>query len=82
MILQLRSTITYLHQSNIADALLHIAMRELSITRSIEAIGKTQFATVYWSSASLQRNLPAIHQVVTAGAVALPVSVVLLSDNY
>lgn len=47
-------------------------MYTLGISRGLEAIGKTRFATVYYAAASLLRCLPAIAKILDDGTVELP----------
>jgi hypothetical protein len=72
MIKHLRSIITYFRKSHAATDALNKARKSLNISRGLEGIGKTRFATVCISALSLQRCLPALRQIVDAGRVKFP----------
>ncbi|KAF8999046.1 hypothetical protein BDZ89DRAFT_896555, partial [Hymenopellis radicata] len=66
-ILVVRGTIRYFHESHFAIADLKRARLELDITRGLESIGKTRFATLFRSSRSVQQCSPAIQRAVSYG---------------
>ncbi|KAJ8579575.1 hypothetical protein M405DRAFT_778782, partial [Rhizopogon salebrosus TDB-379] len=72
MITQLRSIVTYFRKSTQASDALQQARLQRGITRGIEGIGKTRFATICAASISVQRCLPAIRDIVISGAVKFP----------
>lgn len=59
-----RTTIKGFHASHGGFAELKIARGRHHITRGLEAIGKTRFATSVRSSISVQNNTPAIKDVI------------------
>ncbi|THU89473.1 hypothetical protein K435DRAFT_677870 [Dendrothele bispora CBS 962.96] len=63
----IRSTIRSFSQSHVGRAELQKARDELLTGAGLEAIGKTRFMTVVLSALLVQRNLPAIKQVVKNG---------------
>ena len=68
-----RSVITKFHMSHSGSAELKTARKELRTGPGLEAIGLTRFGTVILSSASVQRTIPAIKQVVHNGIFDLEV---------
>lgn len=62
----LRLTIKLMHTSHGCFADLKIARENHRITRGLEAIGKTRFATIIRAARSVQNNTPAIKDVVRA----------------
>ncbi|KAI0045358.1 hypothetical protein FA95DRAFT_1495465 [Auriscalpium vulgare] len=64
-----RATVALFHKSHAGHAALKVARSQLGIGRGLEAIGKTRFATLVLSAASVQRNTPAIKKVVNSRAV-------------
>ena len=47
--------------------------REVKIGRGLEKIGKTRFATHYWSALSVEHNLSLISSLVRDGSAAIKV---------
>lgn len=72
MISQLRSLVTYFRKSTRAyDALERVRLQK-GITRGIEGIGKTRFATICAAAISVQRCLPALRELVDTGSIKFP----------
>ncbi|KAH9856359.1 ribonuclease H-like domain-containing protein, partial [Lenzites betulinus] len=68
----LRNIIKYFKKSNIASAELTVARAEEGAgLRGLQSIGKTRFATVYWSAESLCTSLPLIRRLVSSNKLAL-----------
>lgn len=55
---------TFMSQSTYTLDHFDDARRILGISKGLEGIGETRFATVYWSSLSLLRGFPAMIKVV------------------
>ena len=55
---------TFMSQSTYTLDHFDDARRTLGISKGLEGIGETCFATVYWSSLSMLRGLPAMVKVV------------------
>lgn len=55
---------TFMSQSTYTLDHFDDAQRILGISKGLEGIGETRFATVYWSSLSLLRGFPAMIKVV------------------
>jgi hypothetical protein len=52
--------------------------QEVGVARGLEKVGKTRFATHYWSALSVERNLLSISSLVKDGSATIKVSDVLL----
>lgn len=69
----LRKVLTYFKKSTLADTELTILRAEEGIARGLESIGKTRFATVYWSALSVKQCLPELRRVVKTGRLSIKV---------
>jgi len=47
--------------------------REVGVARGLEKVGKTRFATQYWSALSVERNVSSISSLVKDGSAAIKV---------
>ncbi|TFK80579.1 hypothetical protein K466DRAFT_503657, partial [Polyporus arcularius HHB13444] len=68
---QLRKIITYFRKSTLANTELSALRAEDGVARGLESIGKTRFATVYWSSESIRQCLPQLRRIVGSGKFAI-----------
>ena len=73
----IRGVITKFHTSHLGSAELKTTRKELCTGPGLEAVGKTQFGTLILSSASVQRMIPAIKQVVHNGIFDFEMSITL-----
>ncbi|KAI0634079.1 ribonuclease H-like domain-containing protein [Trametes polyzona] len=72
LVSSLRKIVKYFKKSNIAAAELSSARAEEGAgLRGLQSIGKTRFATVYWSANSLCASLPLIRRLVSSGKLVL-----------
>ncbi|KAK0237310.1 hypothetical protein EDD85DRAFT_770807 [Armillaria nabsnona] len=62
-----RGTIHFFHTSHMGIHKFKIARSDLKIGRGLQAIGKTRFGTLVYSSRSVQRCTPAIQKVIERG---------------
>ncbi|TEB22252.1 hypothetical protein FA13DRAFT_1799116 [Coprinellus micaceus] len=67
-----RGTIKHFKHSNFGQEKLRELRPKFNINRGLESAVKTRFATMVWSALSLQRNLPAIRELVSTGVVEIP----------
>jgi hypothetical protein len=72
MITQLRSLVTYFRKSTQASDALERVRLQKGISRGIEGIGKTRFATICAAAISVQRCLSALRELVDSGSVKFP----------
>ncbi|CDO73916.1 hypothetical protein BN946_scf185016.g73 [Trametes cinnabarina] len=82
----LRKIIQYFRKSTKASNDLAAAHLEEGLTRGLQSIGKTRFASVYWSAESLRACLPLMRQLVSSGRLAIPrkqvkFDITLLQEN-
>lgn len=68
-----RGTIKHFKHSNFGQEKLRELRPKFNINRGLESAVKTRFATMVWSALSLQRNLPAIRELVSTGVVKIPI---------
>jgi len=47
--------------------------REVGVARGLEKVGKTRFATHYWSALSVERNMFSISSLVQGGSAVIKV---------
>ncbi|TBU55402.1 ribonuclease H-like domain-containing protein [Dichomitus squalens] len=71
MISNLRKIVKYFRKSPLAAALLTDARMEEGIARGLQSVGRTRFATFYWSAESLKSSLPVMRQLVSSGKISL-----------
>ncbi|KAI0755573.1 ribonuclease H-like domain-containing protein [Fomes fomentarius] len=71
LIANLRDIIKYFRKSTIASTELTILRLQDGVSRGLESIGKTRFATVYWAAESVKRCLPQLQQLMDSGKVPL-----------
>lgn len=69
MIAKLRQLIKTFSKSTMGTTELGIQRFEDGVARSLRKIGKTRFATVYWSAVAVQGCLPQLRRTVTLGKV-------------
>ncbi|PBK63232.1 hypothetical protein ARMSODRAFT_894747 [Armillaria solidipes] len=62
-----RGTIHFFHTSHMGIHEFKIARSDLNISRGLQAVGKTRFGTIIYSSKSVQRCTPAIQKVIERG---------------
>jgi hypothetical protein len=55
--------------STYATGKLNTARKLLGIRRSLQSIGKTRFATIYYAATSVLENLPALYKIYRDGEV-------------
>ncbi|OJT07823.1 hypothetical protein TRAPUB_1283 [Trametes pubescens] len=67
----LRKLVTYFRKSTKASADLTAAQVEEGLTRGLQSVGKTRFATVYWSAESLRGCLPVMRQLYSSGKLSI-----------
>ncbi|CAE6421153.1 unnamed protein product, partial [Rhizoctonia solani] len=60
---RLRKLLTHFKLSTYATGRLKAARQLLSIARGLQSIGKTRFATIYYSATSILVNLPALYKI-------------------
>ncbi|OSC99612.1 hypothetical protein PYCCODRAFT_1372721, partial [Trametes coccinea BRFM310] len=82
----LRKIIQYFRRSTKASNDLTAARLEEGLTRGLQSIGKTRFASVYWSAESLRACLPLMRHLVSNGKLVIPrkqakFDVALLQEN-
>ncbi|CDO75074.1 hypothetical protein BN946_scf184703.g4 [Trametes cinnabarina] len=68
----LRKIIQYFRRSTKASNDLTAARLEEGLTRGLQSIGKTRFASVYWSAESLRACLPLMRHLVSNGKLVIP----------
>lgn len=73
LLANLRKIIKYFRKSTIASTELTILRLQDGVSRGLESIGKTRFATVYWAAESVKRCLPQLRQLMDSGKVPLKV---------
>lgn len=61
-----RRLLQFFHHSTAATNRLRNVLDKLGISRGVEAIGNTRFATVYYACNSVLRCLPALYQLIGA----------------
>lgn len=62
-ITQLRKLIKHFKMSTYATGKLNAARKVLLISRGIQSIGQTRFATIYYAATSVLANLPALYKI-------------------
>ncbi|KAH9858440.1 ribonuclease H-like domain-containing protein [Lenzites betulinus] len=67
----LRKIVQYFRRSTKASTELTSIRIEDGVTRGLQSVGKTRFATVYWSAKSLRACLPSIRQLISSGKLTL-----------
>jgi hypothetical protein len=55
--------------STFATARLNAARKVLGILQSLQSIGKTRFATIYYAAISVIENLPALYKIYEDGDI-------------
>ena len=55
--------------------------QEVGVARGLEKIGKTRFATHYWSAMSVERNLSSILSLVGDGSATIKVKAMFLHHD-
>lgn len=63
MINQLRKLLTHFKMSTYATGKLNAARKLLGVSRGLQSIGRTRFATVYYAATSVLSNLPALYKI-------------------
>ncbi|KAF8872812.1 ribonuclease H-like domain-containing protein [Infundibulicybe gibba] len=69
---RIRGTIKFFKHSTAAKAKLKEARTRLQLGPGLRSIGKTRFATLVHAAVSISRNLRAIRELVTTGAIVIP----------
>lgn len=60
---RLRKLLTHFNMSTYATGKLNTARKLLGVSRGLQSIGRTRFATVYYAAASVLANLPALNKI-------------------
>ncbi|KAF9012822.1 hypothetical protein BDZ89DRAFT_963490 [Hymenopellis radicata] len=63
VIIIVRATLTFFHKSHAGIHAFAQARKDLKISRALDAIGKTRFASIIYSARSIQRNLLAFQRI-------------------
>jgi hypothetical protein len=71
----LRQVLAFMSKSSYAMEHFDYECTKLGITRGIEGIGNTCFATMYWAGKSVQRGLPALQAIVENDTLGIDISV-------
>ncbi|QRV96938.1 hypothetical protein RhiJN_24957 [Ceratobasidium sp. AG-Ba] len=66
---RLRKLLKHLKMVINATGKLNAARKVLGIVRTLQSIGKTRFATIYYASLSVLENLPALYQIYRNGEI-------------
>ncbi|KAI0668206.1 ribonuclease H-like domain-containing protein, partial [Trametes maxima] len=77
----LRKIVSYFRRSTKASAELATTRAEDGITRGLQSIGRTRFASIYWSADALKTCLPSIRQLISSGKLQLSRKLALLQEG-
>ena len=72
-----KKVISYFSHSTHNASRLTAMRQEAGVARGLEKVGKTRFATHYWSALSVERNLSSISSLVKDGSATIKVRYVL-----
>lgn len=68
-----KKIVSYFSHSTSNASKLTEMQRNLGVARGLEKVGKTRFATNYWSALSVERNLSSISSLVKDGSAVIKV---------